>query len=522
MGTLKHGGLSARKYADTNRRAWDYLAAVNSSASQPWPEATAEEYRAWVDEFGWLPWSELGDVLLLCGAGGQQGPVFASLGLNVTVVDLSDGQLAIDRRVAAQRGLRIETVSADAQDPSLLAGRQFDLVYQPVSTCYLPNPRLVYANVARLVKPGGWYLSDHWNPAQIQLSTGVRWDGSAYRVARPSGGRRPLRVVDPSTSDGPDCMYFAHRLRDLVGGICDAGFVIERFGERGVADPAAEPDTTDHLGAYLAPFYEVLARRSGVTPTARRPAAATYKGRANGTRRASRPVAGRARGGSASYDLQQPLVGKPFERTDLLDRWQRNGFVILRHSLAETWVTGLRKESATQRACASRSSWAGHALSDDGDYVSGTMDFHSAQPGPLLSRLHRHPSIQRLMRAITGWPRISANENIAFMYYDRDSSIDLHTDVPECQVTALTAIRGHVPPLVAYPRLRGLTPQQLLAVAERTGGRPRGGVQLEVPVGGLLVIDGRRLPHRRPPLPRGHGPCTIAALCFADPARRDG
>jgi hypothetical protein len=99
------------------------------------------------------------------------------------------------------------------------------------------------------------------------------------------------------------------------------------------------------------------------------------------------------------------------------------------------------------------------------------------------------------------------------MYYRKGSFIDVHTDVPECLVTLLTAVAGEVPPLIAYPRLRGLSPAELLATIQREGARPLGGVALPVPAGGLLAIDGRDLPHRRPLLRAG--PAGIAALCFA-------
>jgi SAM-dependent methyltransferase len=506
-------------YAETNRRAWNYLARVHSSASAPWPTGTVAEYRSWLDEFGWLPWRELKTVLLLCGAGGQQGPVFAELGMTVTLVDMSEQQLAIDRRVAAQRGLRIETIRADAHDLSALAGRTFDLVYQPVSTCYFPDPRRCYANVARLLEPGGLYLSDHWNPAQIQLSTDARWDGEGYRVVHPSGTGEPLQVADPSTAEGPPAVYFAHRLHDLLGGICEAGFVIERFAERGAADPGAAPDTTEHLGSYLAPFYEVLARRVETAPTSD-----------EDTTRIGRVVAGDGsvdgarsnRAGAAVVPNQRrrplrPLASGVLDRADLADRWRRNGFVVLRNAIDDPrLVAALERESLAQQPLAGESVWDSYALSDDGTYISGGMRFHSAQPGQWLSWLHSHPDLQRLLRNATGNRRLAANSNVAYMYYDQRSYIDLHTDVPECESTVLTSVQGRVPPLIAYPRLRGMSPDRLLAVAERWGGRPPGGVALPVPRGGLLIIDGRRLPHRRPSFPAGADGCGIAAMCFAE------
>jgi hypothetical protein len=206
-------------------------------------------------------------------------------------------------------------------------------------------------------------------------------------------------------------------------------------------------------------------------------------------------------------------------RDDLAERWSRRGFVVLRDVLDPGLPTRLGRESAVQQPSGVRSTWSGHAVSDDGSYVSGGMEFHSASPGPVLTWLHQHPDLTRLLQAVTGDPRISANQNVAYMYYEPGCYIDLHTDVPECEATVLTSVRGRTPPLVAYPRLLGLSTSELLAVARRSGGRPGGGVLLEVPVGGLLILDGRRLPHRRAQLGDGQRPCGIAALCFAVPTR---
>jgi len=108
-------------------------------------------------------------VLCLACGGGQQAALFASLGYRVTLADISPDQLQIDRAVAEEYGLKIELVEADMLDLSRLHGRQFDLVYQAVSACYVPDVQRLYREVARVIKPGGWYRVEHWNPVQLQL-----------------------------------------------------------------------------------------------------------------------------------------------------------------------------------------------------------------------------------------------------------------------------------------------------------------------------------------------------------------
>ena len=79
--------------------------------------------RACLDDEGWIPWPEVRSVLCLAAGGGQQGPLFASLGLEVTVVDISPAGLETDREVAHRRGLAMETVEADMLDLSQLHGQ---------------------------------------------------------------------------------------------------------------------------------------------------------------------------------------------------------------------------------------------------------------------------------------------------------------------------------------------------------------------------------------------------------------
>lgn len=248
-------------YRRVNERGWTELARLGSTSSIPLNVHRIARPRAWLDSFHWLPWDEIRDVLVLAGAGGQQASLFAKIGCRVTLVDLSEGQLALDRQVAAETGLDLECVQADMCDLSVLGRRRYDLVYQPVSTCYVPDVRRCYQAVASVLRPGGLYWSQHWNPTQIQVSTTYAWDGSAYRLDHPLTGRVARVLSGPGQADGPLLWHYVHSLGDLIGGMCDAGFAIERFADVGQADSSAKATSDAHLGAYLTPFYTVLARR---------------------------------------------------------------------------------------------------------------------------------------------------------------------------------------------------------------------------------------------------------------------
>jgi SAM-dependent methyltransferase len=249
-------------YRETNREAWEQLAAAGCDSSQPWGPPQFNHAHEWLDPEGWLPWEDFGSVLCLACGGGQQAPLFAWLGYTVTVFDLSRSQLERDAEVAARYGLAIECVEGDMLDLSAFNGRHFDLVAQAVSACYVPDVAALYEQVASVLRPGGWYQVEHWSPLHVQLAD-EPWDGSAYRIARPAlpGTAVPWQSYDPSTNRWLTCLHYVHPLSQLIGGLCDAGFTVQRFAERAGGDPASEPGTHPHMASFLPPFIKLLARR---------------------------------------------------------------------------------------------------------------------------------------------------------------------------------------------------------------------------------------------------------------------
>lgn len=244
-------------YRSVNIKGWDLLSLLGDP--EPVDAATA---RSELDPFGWIPWEEVHSVLCVGGGGGEQAPRFAVLGYEVTVVDLSDGQLERDRQLAREQGLTLECIQADMLDLSPLLGRQFDLVYQPVSACYVPDVHRLYREIAGATRPGGHYKVEHWSPSHLQV-VNDSWDGTAYRVDRPASAEEPLqwRSGETWSKERATCLHYGHTLDSLIGGLCDAGFDIVGFREPDLGDPDAEPNTDAHFAAYFPAYFHILARR---------------------------------------------------------------------------------------------------------------------------------------------------------------------------------------------------------------------------------------------------------------------
>ena len=100
---------------------------------------------------------------LACG-GGQQGPVFAAKGYDVTIMDFSESQLQRDEMVAKREGLKITTVQGDLIKPFPFEDETFDIVFNPVSNVYIEDLENMYKEAARVLKKGGLLMVGFMNP----------------------------------------------------------------------------------------------------------------------------------------------------------------------------------------------------------------------------------------------------------------------------------------------------------------------------------------------------------------------
>ena len=255
-----------------NRGAWDRLVAKQDGFTRPAEDEACRDNLRTVDPLGWLGGDIRGKrVLCLAAGGGRQGPIYASAGGIVTVVDISPAMLELDRQVARERGLELRTVEASMDDLSVFSSAEFDLVIHPVSTCYLPDIHAVYRAVARVLSDGGIYVSQHKTPTSLQTSQ-QPLQGN-YTLEQPYYRTGPLPEVKGSRLREEGCWEFLHRWEELIGGLCRAGFVIEDLVEPVHAKPDAEVGSFADRARYVAPYVRIKARRRGAgNQAAARPA----------------------------------------------------------------------------------------------------------------------------------------------------------------------------------------------------------------------------------------------------------
>jgi len=176
----------------------------------------------------WFPPLKYADVLCLASGGGQQGPVLAATGANVTVFDNSPSQLKQDQLVVERESLSLKTVEGDAADLSMFADESFDLIFNPVSTVFMQDVRAVWRECYRVLRHGGILLTGSMNPVHYIFDL-FKMDEGILEVAYsiPYSDLTSLSDEDREeylNKGAP--LEFGHSLTDLLGGQCAAGFVI--------------------------------------------------------------------------------------------------------------------------------------------------------------------------------------------------------------------------------------------------------------------------------------------------------
>lgn len=255
---------------DHNRRAWDDMVRERQRFTRPARDEDFANPLAAVDSLGWLGGDIRGKRLLcLAAGGGKHGALYAAAGASVTVVDISPAMLELDRQVAAERRLDLRTVAASMDDMPMLTAGEFDIVIHPVSTCYVPEIAPVYAEVARITRAGGLYISQHKSPTSLQAD--VRASAGGYELIEPYYRSGPLPPVVGSRHREEGTLEYLHRWSELLGTLCRSGFVLEDLVEPLHAKSEAAPGTFEHRSRYIAPYVRLKARRVGQATEQARP-----------------------------------------------------------------------------------------------------------------------------------------------------------------------------------------------------------------------------------------------------------
>ena len=160
-------------------------------------------------------------LLGLASGGGQQMPIFAALGAECTVLDYSLRQLESERLVAEREGYPIRIVHDDMTLRFPFEDGEFDIIFHPVSNCYVRDVQHVWRECARVLKSGGALLSgtDHFVNYLV--------DDDEERIVNrlpfdPLSDPEQMKQLEESDSG----VQFSHSLTEQITGQLRAGFTL--------------------------------------------------------------------------------------------------------------------------------------------------------------------------------------------------------------------------------------------------------------------------------------------------------
>lgn len=231
------------KYIEENERIWD----MRSENNDVWAIPVSSEMIRLAKEgqwsivltpqksvpFSWFPENLAGKkILCLASGGGQQGPILAAVGADVTVLDNSKVQLKKDEFVAKRDNLKIRTVQGNMQDLSMFENETFDCIIHPWSNGYVDDILPVWKECARVLKRQGYLLAGFGNPIEYifnadKLAQGVFEveNSIPYADIDHMDDEKVMAIVEK------DGYIWSHTLEEQIQGQIAAGFAIVGFYE---------------------------------------------------------------------------------------------------------------------------------------------------------------------------------------------------------------------------------------------------------------------------------------------------
>ena len=226
-----YGDERNKKYKDINaetidrwiREGWEWGKPISHEAFE---RAKRGEWDVFLTPTKPVPHDWLGDlngkkILGLASGGGQQMPVFAALGAQCTVLDYSPLQLESERMTADRDGYDIRIIRGDMTKRLPFDDGEFDIVFHPVSNCYVEEVRPIWKECYRVLKPGGYLLSvtDHYINYIVDPEEQRIVNALPFNPLRNPEQMRQLEEEDAG-------VQFSHSLEEQIGGQLEAGFVL--------------------------------------------------------------------------------------------------------------------------------------------------------------------------------------------------------------------------------------------------------------------------------------------------------
>ena len=225
-----------------NQQAWDDLVKKGNRWTQPVGDAEIENARKGILQLvltpnipvpsDWYPELKGAKVLALASGGGQQVPILAAAGAEVTVFDLSQEQLNQDKVTAEKYGLKITAIQGNMLDMSVLPSNTFDLIFHPCSNCFAPDLQPVWESCSRVLKKGGVIMWGYTKAESMLLFKDPITDAYTLKYTMPYSDIDSLTEEERSVyTNENEPLIFGHSMEDQIGALLKNGFVLTNLFE---------------------------------------------------------------------------------------------------------------------------------------------------------------------------------------------------------------------------------------------------------------------------------------------------
>lgn len=158
-------------------------------------------------------------ILGLASGGGQQIPIFTALGAHCTVLDYSKEQCNSEKLVAKREGYEVKILQEDMTKRLPFEDETFDIIFHPVSNCYIEKVEPVFQECYRVLKKGGLFLGGY----DIGINYVFDIDEKYIKYSLPFN---PLKNKEhyESVLKNNDGIQFSHTIEEQINGQLQAGF----------------------------------------------------------------------------------------------------------------------------------------------------------------------------------------------------------------------------------------------------------------------------------------------------------
>lgn len=160
-------------------------------------------------------------ILGLASGGGQQMPIFQALGADCTVLDYSSKQIESELKISERESYQIQAIEDDMTIRFPFEDESFDLVFHPVSNCYVEDVYHVFNEAYRVLKKGGLFLAGLNN----EINYIVDQDEKEIVFKMPFNPLKDEKArAYMEQEDGG--MQFSYNMTEQIGGQLKAGFTL--------------------------------------------------------------------------------------------------------------------------------------------------------------------------------------------------------------------------------------------------------------------------------------------------------